>query len=117
MPHDQIDEMTPMKRHGASVTLPAWAWRVHTVTMILLACALIAGGSAVLHKGIGLLVGMESRLAMLESQRANPLIDHEARLVRLEQSAKEVGGHISSLRTKIDTCDRKLDVLLSKMGQ
>ena len=113
----ELDELTPMKRHGQSVTLPNWAWRMHTVTMIFLLSLVLVGF------GIGVWDYLNTRriVAELESERnqtklatATAILDHQRRITDLENDRGDVMSAINSVRSDVGVIKQDIAIIKAR---
>ena len=108
---EDIDELTPMKRHGQSVTLPGWAWRMHTVTMAFLMSVVLIG------VGIGMWDYLHTRTlvtqheqerneiklakAQASIQAAEKLAQHDLMLARHDAVMERMASALEDIRRDI----------------
>lgn len=101
---EQIDELTPIKRRGASVTLPAWAWRMHTVLMVFLLSILVSGfilAALDYRESRRLIYEHEADKQKIELAKAEFSLKAAERLANLENNQSDHLNAFNSLRTEI----------------
>jgi hypothetical protein len=122
-PHpSDIDELTPMRKHGASVTLPQWAWRIHTVTMVFLLSIVVSGFVLLAldyRESRRLVYEHEADRQRIELAKAEFSLKAAERLANLENDRSDTLSAFNSLRAEIqgmrsDVATVKQDVAVIK---
>lgn len=115
---DQLDEVTPIRRHGASVTMPAWAWRLVTIALLLMFAGAIATGVLLVKDYLEtrrLVYEHENQKDSLKLAQAQAALDHEKRLANLENDNSDFLSAFNRLQSDIQEMKRDIAVIKSRM--
>lgn len=115
---EELDELTPMKRHGSSVTMPGWAWRIHTITMIFLLSIVLVGFGIAAWDYLNtrrIVNELDNERRETKMAAASALLDHQRRITDLENDSGDVMSAINTVRNDVAVIKQDIAIIKARM--